>query len=167
MTKRSAETAASRAVRAGAPGIGSSSRFCRPRGPLCGRGYCGQCGITTAAGPVLAAQVSPEHAASSLRDLSSAPPLAPAPPRGPVRSYEEIDANEVMVGVGDDRRDAFVVDPGGHPVRQSRGRRDSGGWPGQQSYAGLKGSGSTNRGGLGPRYVAQFLREQGRNIVKD
>jgi acyl-CoA reductase-like NAD-dependent aldehyde dehydrogenase len=43
----------------------------------------------------------------------------------------------------------------------------SGGWPGQQSYAGWKGSGSTNRGGLGPRYVAQFLREQGRNIVKD
>jgi 1-pyrroline-5-carboxylate dehydrogenase len=43
----------------------------------------------------------------------------------------------------------------------------SGGWPGQQSYAGWKGSGSTNRGVLGPRYVAQFLREQGRNIVKD
>jgi 1-pyrroline-5-carboxylate dehydrogenase len=43
----------------------------------------------------------------------------------------------------------------------------SGGWPGQQSYAGWKGSGSTNRGGLGPRYVAQFLREQGTNIVKD
>jgi 1-pyrroline-5-carboxylate dehydrogenase len=43
----------------------------------------------------------------------------------------------------------------------------SGGWPGQQSYAGWKGSGSTNRGGLGPRYVAQFLREQGRNIVED
>jgi 1-pyrroline-5-carboxylate dehydrogenase len=43
----------------------------------------------------------------------------------------------------------------------------SGGWPGQQSYAGWKGSGSTNRGGLGPRYVAQFLREQGRNVVED
>lgn len=41
----------------------------------------------------------------------------------------------------------------------------TGGWPGQQTYPGWKGSGSTNRGGLGPRYVQQFLREQGRNIV--
>ena len=42
----------------------------------------------------------------------------------------------------------------------------SGGWPGHQSYPGWKGSGSTNRGGLGPRYVEQFLREQGRNVVR-
>jgi len=42
----------------------------------------------------------------------------------------------------------------------------TGGWPGQQTYPGWKGSGSTNRGGLGPRYVAQFLREQGRNVVR-
>jgi 1-pyrroline-5-carboxylate dehydrogenase len=40
----------------------------------------------------------------------------------------------------------------------------TGGWPGQQTYPGWKGSGSTYRGGLGPRYVQQFLREQGRNI---
>jgi 1-pyrroline-5-carboxylate dehydrogenase len=43
----------------------------------------------------------------------------------------------------------------------------TGGWPGQQTYPGWKGSGSTNRGALGPRYVEQFLREQGRNIVRD
>jgi 1-pyrroline-5-carboxylate dehydrogenase len=41
----------------------------------------------------------------------------------------------------------------------------TGGWPGQQTYPGWKGSGSTGRGALGPRYVEQFLREQGRNIV--
>ena len=41
----------------------------------------------------------------------------------------------------------------------------SGGWPGQQTYPGWKGSGSTNRGALGPRYVQQFLREQGHVIV--
>jgi 1-pyrroline-5-carboxylate dehydrogenase len=41
----------------------------------------------------------------------------------------------------------------------------TGGWPGQQTYPGWKGSGSTYRGGLGPRYVQQYLREQGRNIV--
>ena len=45
------------------------------------------------------------------------------------------------------------------------GGATSGGWPGQQSYAGWKGSGSTGRGALGPRYVEQFLREQGHNIV--
>jgi 1-pyrroline-5-carboxylate dehydrogenase len=41
----------------------------------------------------------------------------------------------------------------------------TGGWPGQQTYPGWKGSGSTGRGALGPRYVEQFLREQGHNIV--
>lgn len=41
----------------------------------------------------------------------------------------------------------------------------SGGWPGQQTYPGWKGSGSTGRGALGPRYVAQFLREQGHTVV--
>jgi 1-pyrroline-5-carboxylate dehydrogenase len=43
----------------------------------------------------------------------------------------------------------------------------SGGWPGRQSYVGWNGSGSTHRGGLVPRYVAQFLREQVRNTVED
>jgi 1-pyrroline-5-carboxylate dehydrogenase len=42
----------------------------------------------------------------------------------------------------------------------------SGGWPGQQSYVGWKGSGSSGRGALGPRYVEQFLREQGRTVVR-
>lgn len=41
----------------------------------------------------------------------------------------------------------------------------SGGWPGQQTYPGWKGSGSTGRGALGLRYVAQFLREQGHTVV--
>jgi 1-pyrroline-5-carboxylate dehydrogenase len=41
----------------------------------------------------------------------------------------------------------------------------SGGWPGQQSYVGWKGSGSSGRGALGPRYVEQFLREQGRTVI--
>jgi 1-pyrroline-5-carboxylate dehydrogenase len=41
----------------------------------------------------------------------------------------------------------------------------SGGWPGQQTYCGWKGSGSTGRGALGRRYVGQFLREQVRMIV--
>jgi hypothetical protein len=99
MTGRSPETAASRAIRAGRPDIATSFRFHRPRGPLCGRGYCGQCEITTPAGPVLACQVPPDHQAAS------------PPPRRPVRVYEEIEADEAVVGAGGDRRGAFLAEP--------------------------------------------------------
>jgi hypothetical protein len=147
MTGWSQETAASRAIRAGRPDIATSLRFHRPRGPLCGRGYCGQCEIITPAGPLLACQVAPDQLASSpgrlrvrgrvterltpwfwerrllrplrlrrvmlhaLRYLSSALPLAPPAPRRPARAYEEIDADEVVVGACGDRPGAFVVDP--------------------------------------------------------
>ena len=62
--------------------------------------------------------------------------------------------------------DAFLerIEAGTVFVNRAAGAT-SGGWPGQQSYVGWKGSGSTSRGALGPRYVGQFLREQGRNIV--
>jgi 1-pyrroline-5-carboxylate dehydrogenase len=43
----------------------------------------------------------------------------------------------------------------------------TGAWPGVQSFVGWKGSGSTGKGGCGPYYVQQFLREQSRTIVKD
>jgi 1-pyrroline-5-carboxylate dehydrogenase len=38
----------------------------------------------------------------------------------------------------------------------------TGAWPGVQSFCGWKGSGITGRGGCGPYYPAQFLREQSR-----
>ncbi len=38
----------------------------------------------------------------------------------------------------------------------------TGAWPGVQSFCGWKGSGMTGRGGCGPYYVAQFMREQSR-----
>jgi 1-pyrroline-5-carboxylate dehydrogenase len=62
--------------------------------------------------------------------------------------------------------DAFLgrIEAGTLFVNRAAGAT-SGGWPGQQTYCGWKGSGSTGRGALGPRYVGQFLREQGRNIV--
>ena len=41
----------------------------------------------------------------------------------------------------------------------------TGAWPGIQTFCGWKSSGSTNKGGLGPYYVAQFMREQSRTIV--
>lgn len=41
----------------------------------------------------------------------------------------------------------------------------TGAWPGIQTFCGWKGSGVTNKGGLGPFYVQQFMREQSRTIV--
>ena len=36
----------------------------------------------------------------------------------------------------------------------------TGAWPGVQSFCGWKGSGATGKGGCGPYYVSQFMREQ-------
>jgi 1-pyrroline-5-carboxylate dehydrogenase len=48
-----------------------------------------------------------------------------------------------------------------------KGGATTGAWPGCQSFAGWKGSGSSGKGGLGPWYVQQFMREQSRTIVVD
>jgi len=42
----------------------------------------------------------------------------------------------------------------------------TGAWPGVQSFCGWKASGSTGKGGCGPWYVQQFLREQSRTIMR-
>jgi 1-pyrroline-5-carboxylate dehydrogenase len=47
------------------------------------------------------------------------------------------------------------------------GGATTGAWPGCQSFTGWKASGSSGKGGLGPYYVQQFLREQSRTIVVD
>jgi 1-pyrroline-5-carboxylate dehydrogenase len=39
-------------------------------------------------------------------------------------------------------------------------------WPGAQPFCGWKGSGSTGKGGCGPYYVAQFMREQSRTVIE-
>lgn len=41
----------------------------------------------------------------------------------------------------------------------------TGAWPGAQPFCGWKGSGSTGKGGCGPYYVAQFMREQCRTVI--
>jgi 1-pyrroline-5-carboxylate dehydrogenase len=46
-----------------------------------------------------------------------------------------------------------------------KGGATTGAWPNCQSFCGWKGSGSTGKGGLGPYYVQQFLREQSRTVV--
>ena len=42
----------------------------------------------------------------------------------------------------------------------------TGAWPGTQSFCGWKSSGSTGKGGLGPWYLPQFMREQSRTVVE-
>jgi 1-pyrroline-5-carboxylate dehydrogenase len=42
----------------------------------------------------------------------------------------------------------------------------TGAWPGAQPFCGWKGSGSSGKGGCGPYYVAQFLREQSRTLIE-
>jgi 1-pyrroline-5-carboxylate dehydrogenase len=43
----------------------------------------------------------------------------------------------------------------------------TGAWPGIQSFCGWKGSGASGKGGLGPHYLTQFLREQSRTIMTE
>src|SRR6266550_3820668 len=43
----------------------------------------------------------------------------------------------------------------------------TGAWPGAQPFTGWKGSGSTGKGGCGPYYVVQFLREQSRTVIEE
>jgi hypothetical protein len=56
MDSSASPTIATRAIADGEPAVGSSFRFHRPRGPLCGRGYCFQCEIATPNGRALACQ---------------------------------------------------------------------------------------------------------------
>ena len=42
----------------------------------------------------------------------------------------------------------------------------TGAWPGVQPFCGWKSSGSTGKGGCGPYYVQQFMREQSRTVMK-
>lgn len=41
----------------------------------------------------------------------------------------------------------------------------TGAWPGIQSFCGWKGSGTTGKGGLGPYYLPQFMREQSLTLL--
>jgi len=43
----------------------------------------------------------------------------------------------------------------------------TGAWPGAQPFCGWKGSGSTGKGGCGPYYVMQFMREQSRTVIDE
>ncbi|MCY1430100.1 Alpha-ketoglutaric semialdehyde dehydrogenase [compost metagenome] len=42
----------------------------------------------------------------------------------------------------------------------------TGAWPGVQSFCGWKGSGMSHKGGLGPNYLPQYMREQSHTILR-
>ena len=65
------------------------------------------------------------------------------------------------------RAEAFQVDEveAGVCYANKRTGATTGAWPGAQAFCGWKGSGSTGKGGCGPYYVAQFLREQSRTVI--
>jgi 1-pyrroline-5-carboxylate dehydrogenase len=93
----------------------------------------------------------------------------------PVGSFEEAmaEANAVDYGLTagvfsreQAELDAFLdgIEAGVVYVNRRAGAT-TGAWPGFQSFCGWKSSGSTGKGGLGPYYVAQFMREQSRTVV--
>jgi 1-pyrroline-5-carboxylate dehydrogenase len=43
----------------------------------------------------------------------------------------------------------------------------TGAWPGAQPFTGWKASGSSGKGGCGPYYVMQFMREQSRCVIEE
>jgi 1-pyrroline-5-carboxylate dehydrogenase len=43
----------------------------------------------------------------------------------------------------------------------------TGAWPGAQPFCGWKASGSSGKGGCGPYYVMQFMREQSRTLIEE
>lgn len=77
-------------------------------------------------------------------------------------------ANDVAYGLtaGCYARDTVEIDyffaraEAGVLYANRRSGATTGAWPGIQSFCGWKGSGTTGKGGLGPFYVPQFMREQ-------
>jgi 1-pyrroline-5-carboxylate dehydrogenase len=94
---------------------------------------------------------------------------------GPVDSLDEAidEANDTEYGL---TAGIFTEDEGeiatffdriiaGAVYANRSGGATTGAWPGCQSFCGWKGSGSSGKGGLGPYYVQQFLREQNQTRV--
>ncbi|MBM3567078.1 MAG: aldehyde dehydrogenase family protein, partial [Alphaproteobacteria bacterium] len=75
----------------------------------------------------------------------------------------------LTAGVYSDRREDLELfqdraEAGALYVNRAAGAT-TGAWPGIQSFCGWKGTGLTGKGGLGPYYLQQFMREQSRTVV--
>ncbi len=83
------------------------------------------------------------------------------------------EANDIVYGLAagvftEDEREAdefFDRIEAGVTYLNRRAGATTGAWPGTQSFCGWKSSGTTGKGGLGPHYVPQFMREQSRTVV--
>jgi 1-pyrroline-5-carboxylate dehydrogenase len=63
-------------------------------------------------------------------------------------------------------REAFLerIEAGVVYVNRREGAT-TGAWPGIQTFPGWKSSGMSGKGGLGPHYLPQFMREQSRTVM--
>ncbi len=82
------------------------------------------------------------------------------------------DGNDVRYGLtagcyaqDEDELDYFLEHAGAGVLYANRASgATTGAWPGIQSFCGWKGSGVSGKGGLGPYYLPQFMREQSRTL---
>lgn len=119
--------------------------------------------------PTVIAGLSPDH------DLFRRELFLPIVTVAPVDSLDEAIglANDteygLTAGIFTEHRDEidrfFDQIQAGVVYANRKGGATTGAWPGCQSFCGWKASGSTGKGGLGPYYVQQFMREQSRTIV--
>ncbi len=72
----------------------------------------------------------------------------------------------IFSGDKDEVRKAFDEVEAGVCYANRKTGATTGAWPGVQSFCGWKGSGATGKGGCGPYYVAQFMREQSRTTME-
>jgi 1-pyrroline-5-carboxylate dehydrogenase len=83
------------------------------------------------------------------------------------------EANDIVYGLSagiftedqDEADEFFDRIEAGVTYLNRRAGATTGAWPGTQSFCGWKSSGTTGKGGLGPHYVPQFMREQSRTVV--
>jgi 1-pyrroline-5-carboxylate dehydrogenase len=119
--------------------------------------------------PTVVDGLSPDHELFK-RELFL-PFLVVAPVKNLDEALEEANDTEYGLTAGiftEDRKEIaefFDRIEAGVVYANRKGGATTGAWPGCQSFAGWKASGSTGKGGLGPYYVQQFMREQSQTIV--
>ncbi|HXC23404.1 MAG TPA: aldehyde dehydrogenase family protein [Solirubrobacteraceae bacterium] len=120
--------------------------------------------------PTVVAELPPGHALS-LRELFL-PFLTVARVESLADAIAEANAVDYGLSAGIFSEDEVEVEQflqeieAGVVYVNRRAGATTGAWPGAQSFCGWKASGLTGKGGLGPYYLQQFMREQSRTIVR-
>ena len=108
---------------------------------------------------------------SLFREELFVPVLVVADVAGLEEAIAETNASEygltagIFTAQGDEIEQFFNEVEAGVCYANKRTGATTGAWPGAQPFCGWKGSGSTGKGGCGPYYVTQFMREQSRTII--